>query len=137
MHMHPVFWDPFPFVHPVYWPGFWFYCNSYWYDYGVRNVTVVREYVKENYNTDLVTYVISGDVMFALTRGDGDKHYIQVFDKKDNMLTEQEIPAAYCEMAIDKDNGGCWLMKDGGADPLLFFYDTQEGKLLIYEEDRK
>ena len=136
LHMHPIYWDPFPFVHPIYWPGFWFYCNSYWYDYGVRNVTVVREYVKENYNTDLVTYVISDEVMFALTRGDNDKHYLQVFDKKDNMLTEQEVPSTYCEMSIDKDNGGCWLMKSGGEDPLLFFYDTQEGKLLIYEEDR-
>ena len=131
VHMRPIFWDPVPF-HVHYWPGFWSYCYGYWHDYRVSDIVVVREYVREKYNTDLVTYVISGDYMYALAEDDGDV-YLQVFDKGDNLLAQQKVSKKYCLMEVDKENGGCWIMKKNNKDPLLFLYN--DGELLIYEED--
>lgn len=131
IHMHPIFWDPVPF-HIHYWPGFWAYCHGYWHDYHVSDVVVVREYVREKYNTDLVTYVMSDNIMYALTRSDGDT-YLQVFDKEDNLLAQQKVSDKYVLMEIDKENGGCWIMKKKNKDPLLFLYN--DGELLIYEAD--
>ncbi len=131
VHCHPIYWDPLPPRH-WYWPGFWMYCNSYWYDYHVTDVVVVREYVKDTYKVDIVTYGISGDIMYAIVKDGGDT-YLQVYDKDDHLLAEQKIHRKYCNMVIDADNGGCWISKKGDKDPLLFIW--ADGKLLIYEED--
>lgn len=131
VHMHPIFWDPVPF-HVHYWPGFWGYCHGYWHDYAVSDIVVVRQYVRENYNTDLITYVMSDNYMYALTKSDGDT-FLQVFDKDDNLLAQQKVSDKYCIMELDKENGGCWIMKNKNKDPLLFLYN--DGELLIYEED--
>ena len=131
VHCHPIYWDPLPPRH-WYWPGFWMYCNSYWYDYHVTDVVVVREYVKDTYKVDIVTYGISGDIMYAIVKDGGDT-YLQVYDKEDHLLAEQKIHRKYCNMVIDADNGGCWISKKGDKDPLLFIW--ADGKLLIYEED--
>ena len=131
VHCHPLFGDPIP-PRPWYWPGFWHYCNSYWYDYHVTDVVVVRDYVKETYKVDIVTYGISGDIMYAIVKDNGDT-YLQVYDKDDHLLAEQKINKRYCNMVIDSDNGGCWISKKDEKDPLLFIWS--EGKLLIYEAD--
>lgn len=131
IHMHPIFWDPVPF-HVHCWPGFWAYCHGYWHDYHVSDVVVVREYVREKYDTDLITYVMSDNIMYALSRADGDT-YLQVFDKDDNLLAQQKVSDKYILMEIDKENGGCWIMKKKNKDPLLFLYN--DGELLIYEAD--
>ena len=133
VHCHPLYWDPFP-PRAFYWPGFWLYCNSYWYDYHVSDVVVVREYVKESYKMDLITYAISGDYMYALV-DDPDGHtYIQIYDQNDKLLAEQQVSRKYCKMEVDQQNGGCWIMKKRDKDPLLFFYTS--GELLIYEADK-
>ncbi|MBQ0015561.1 MAG: hypothetical protein KBT04_01070 [Bacteroidales bacterium] len=134
VHCHPIFWDPMPYRH-LYWAGFWGFCYGYWDNYAVRDIVVVKDYVRENYGADLVTYVISGDYMYALTIGEDGNTYIQIFDKTDNLLAEQQVNKKYCQMEVDKENGGCWLMKKRGKDPLLFFYN--DGELLIYEADDK
>ena len=131
VHCHPIFWDPIP-PRPWYWPGFWVYCNSYWYDYHVTDVVVVHDYVEKTYNVDLVTYGISGDIMYAIVRDGGDT-YLQVYDKDDHLLAEQKINRKYCNMVIDAENGGCWISKKNNKDPLLFIW--ADGQLLIYEED--
>ena len=131
VHCHPLFWDPLP-LRPWYWPGFWMYCNSYWYDYHVTDVVVVRQYVQDTYHVDMVTYGISGDIMYAIVR-DGGNTYLQVYDKDDHLLAEQKINRKYCNMVIDSDNGGCWISKKNNKDPLLFIW--ADGQLLIYEED--
>ena len=131
VHCHPIFWDPLP-PRPWYWPGFWLYCNSYWYDYHVTDVVVVRDYVQNKYNVDLVTYGISGDIMYAIVRDGGDT-YLQVYDKDDHLLAEQKINRKYCNMVIDSENGGCWISKKNEKDPLLFIW--ADGQLLIYEAD--
>ena len=131
VHCHPIFWDPIA-PRPWYWPGFWHYCNSYWYDYHVTDVVVVRDYVRDTYKVDIVTYGISGDIMYAIVRDDGDT-YLQVYDNNDHLLAEQKINKKYCNMVIDPENGGCWISKPGDKDPLLFIWS--EGRLLIYEAD--
>lgn len=131
VHCHPIFWDPLP-PRPWYWPGFWVYCNSYWYDYHVTDVVVVHDYVQEKYNVDLVTYGISGDIMYAIVRDGGDT-YLQVYDKDDHLLAEQKINRKYCNMVIDSENGGCWISKKHEKDALLFIW--ADGQLLIYEAD--
>ena len=131
VHCHPIFWDPLP-PRPWYWPGFWLYCNSYWYDYHVTDVAVVQRYVQDTYHVDMVTYGISGDIMYAIVR-DGGETYLQVYDKDDHLLAEQKINRKYCNMVIDADNGGCWISKKHDKDPLLFIW--AEGQLLIYEAD--
>jgi hypothetical protein len=131
VHCHPIYWDPLPPRH-WYWPGFWHYCNSYWYDYHVTDVVVVRDYVKETYKVDIVTYGISGDIMYAIVKDGGDT-YLQVYDKDDHLLAEQKINRKYCNMVIDAENGGCWISKKHDKDPLLFIW--ADGKLLIDEED--
>ena len=131
VHCHPIFWDPLP-PRPWYWPGFWHYCNSYWYDYHVTDVVVVHDYVQSKYNVDLVTYGISGDIMYAIVR-DGGTTYLQVYDKDDHLLAEQKINRKYCNMVIDSENGGCWISKKNEKDPLLFIW--ADGQLLIYEAD--
>ncbi len=131
VHCHPLFWDPLP-LRPWYWPGFWLYCNSYWYDYHVTDVVVVRDYVKETYNVDMLTFGISGDVMYAIVR-DGGETYLQVYDKEDHLLAEQKIHRKYCNLVIDAESGGCWISKKHEKDPLLFLW--ADGKLLIYEAD--
>ncbi|MBP5341143.1 MAG: hypothetical protein J6Y52_02130 [Bacteroidales bacterium] len=131
VHCHPLFWDPLP-PRPWYWPGFWLYCNSYWYDYHVTDVVVVRRYVQDTYNVDMVTYGISGDIMYAIVR-DGGETYLQVYDKNDHLLAEQKINRKYCNMVIDSENGGCWISKKHDKDPLLFIW--ADGQLLIYEAD--
>ena len=131
VHCHPIYWDP---IAPRlwYWPGFWHYCHSYWYDYHVTDVVVVRDYVRNTYNVDIVTYGISGDIMYAIVRDGGDT-YLQVYDNSDHLLAEQKINRKYCNMVIDPENGGCWISKPGDKDPLLFIW--AEGQLLIYEAD--
>ena len=131
VHCHPIYWDPIV-PRAWYWPGFWHYCNSYWYDYHVTDVVVVRDYVRDTYKVDIVTYGISGDIMYAIVRDDGDP-YLQVYDNNDHLLAEQKINKKYCNMVIDPDNGGCWISKPGDKDPLLFIW--AEGRLLIYEAD--
>ena len=134
VHCHRLFWDPFP-PRPYFWPGFWFYCNNYWYDYHVTDVVVVREYARNTYNVDLITYAISGDYMYALVNDPDGHTYLQIFDKNDKLLAEQQVSRKYCKMQIDPENGGCWIMKKRDKDPLLFFY-TPDGQLLIYEADK-
>jgi hypothetical protein len=131
VHCHPVFWDPLP-LRPWYWPGFWHYCNSYWYDYHVTDVVVVRQYVQDTYNVDMITYGISGDIMYAIVR-DGGETYLQVYDKDDHLIAEQKIHRKYCNLVIDAESGGCWISKKHDKDPLLFLWS--DGQLLIYEAD--
>jgi len=131
VHCHPIFWDPLP-PRPWYWPGFWHYCNSYWYDYHVTDVVVVRQYVQDTYHVDMITYGISGDIMYAIVR-DGGSTYLQVYDQNDHLLAEQKINRKYCNMVIDAENGGCWISKKHEKDPLLFIW--ADGQLLIYEAD--
>ena len=131
VHCHPIFWDPIP-PRPWYWPGFWHYCNSYWYDYHVTDVVVVRNYVQDTYHVDMVTYGISGDIMYAIVR-DGGSTYLQVYDKDDHLLAEQKINRKYCNMVIDSENGGCWISKKHNKDALLFIW--ADNQLLIYEAD--
>ena len=131
VHCHPIYWDPIV-PRAWYWPGFWHYCNSYWYDYHVTDVVVVRDYVRDTYKVDIVTYGISGDIMYAIVKDDGDT-YLQVYDNNDHLLAEQKINKKYCNMVIDPENGGCWISKPGDKDPLLFIW--AEGRLLIYEAD--
>ena len=134
VHCHPLFWDPFP-PRPYFWPGFWLYCNSYWYDYHVTDVVVVKEYVRETYGMDMITYAISGDYMYALVNDPDGHTYLQIYDQNDKLLAEQQVSRKYCKMQVDPENGGCWIMKKRDKDPLLFFY-TAEGQLLIYEADK-
>ena len=131
VHCHPIYWDPIV-PRAWFWPGFWHYCNSYWYDYHVTDVVVVRDYVRDTYKVDIVTYGISGDIMYAIVKDDGDT-YLQVYDNNDHLLAEQKINKKYCNMVIDPENGGCWISKPGDKDPLLFIW--AEGRLLIYEAD--
>ena len=133
VHCHRLYWDPFP-PRLIVWPGFWGYCNSYWYDYHVTDVVVVRNYARETYNVDLITYAISGDYMYALVNDPDGHTYIQVYDQNDKLLAEQQVSRKYCKMEIDPENGGCWIMKKRDKDPLLFLY-TEDGQLLIYEAD--
>ena len=131
VHCHPIIWDPLP-PRPWYWPGFWHYCNSYWYDYHVTDVVVVRDYVQETYKVDMITYGISGDIMYAIVKDHGDT-YLQVYDKDDHLLAEQKIHRKYCNMVIDSENGGCWISKKHNKDALLFIW--ADNQLLIYEAD--
>ncbi|MBR1849993.1 MAG: hypothetical protein IJ789_01320, partial [Bacteroidales bacterium] len=131
VHCHLIYWDPIP-PRPWYWPGFWGYCNSYWYDYHVTDAVAVREYVKRTYSVDMLDYAMSGDLMYALVK-DGSNVYIQIYDRDDHLLAEQKVHRKYCKIAVDSENGGCWIMKKKDKDPLLFFY--AEGELLIYEAD--
>lgn len=132
IHMHPIFWDPFlPPV--VYWPGLWGYCVGYWAGRSCTDVVVVREYVKETHHVNMISYVMSGDLMYALIEDEKGDTYMRVFDKNDNMLAQHPVSGKYCTAQIDENNGGCWIMKKGDKDPLLFLYS--EGELLIYEAD--
>lgn len=134
VHCHQLYWDPFV-PRPLFWPGFWVYCDSYWYDYHVSDIVVVREYAHENYGIDLVCYAMSGNYMYALVNDPDGHTYIQIYDKEDKLLAEQQVSRKYCKMEVDPENGGCWIMKKNDKDPLLFFY-TEDGQLLIYEADK-
>lgn len=131
-HVHICPWDPYIY-HPWHWPGFWLYCNTYWYDYHCTDVIVVREYVQQTYNTQLVAYAMSGDMMYALVVAPDGDTYLQVYDKDDRVLAEQRVSKKYIKMEIDRENGGCWILKKKDKDPMLFLY--QDGKLLIYEAE--
>lgn len=133
IHMHPIFWDPLLPLRPLFWPGFWLYCNSYWYDYHVTDVVVVNRYVKDTYNVDMVSYAVSGDILYAIVNDSDGKTYLQVFDKNDKLLAEQEISKKYVKTEIDRENGGCWIFKKHDKEPMLFLYT--DGELLIYEAD--
>jgi len=130
---HQIYWDPFP-PRPYYWPGFWVYCDSYWYDYHVTDIVVVREYMHETYNMELVAYAISGEYMYALINDKDGHTYLQVYDKNDKLLAEQQVSHKYIKMEVDPQNGGCWIMKKRDRDALLFLYC--DGQLLIYEAER-
>ncbi len=131
VHCHPIYWDPIP-PRPWYWPGFWVYCNSYWYDYHVTDVVVVRDYVRRTYNVDMIDYAMTEDLMYCLVEDRGDV-YLQIYDRSDKLLAEQRVNRKYCRVAVDSENGGCWIMKKKDKDPLLFIY--AQGELLIYEAD--
>lgn len=132
IHMRPVYWHPLP-PRPIFWPGFWVYCNSYWYDYHVTDVVVVHKYIHDTYNVDMVSYAISGDLMYAIVNDVDGNTYLQVFDQNDKMLAEQKISRKYIKTEIDRENGGCWIFKKRDKDPMLFLYTN--GELLIYEAD--
>lgn len=132
VHCHPLYWDPWPCRH-WYWPGFWVYCNTYWYDYHPTDVVIVREYARQNYNIDLLSYVMSGDLMYALVQDPDGHNYIQVYDKSDKLLAEQQVSRKYIKMELDTQNGGVWIFKKRDRDALMFLYS--DGQLLIYEAD--
>lgn len=132
IHCHSIYWDPCC-IHHHHWPGFWCYCNNYWYDYHTTDVIVVREYVHQNYGVEMLDYVISGEYMYALIVDPDGQTYLQVFDQSDKLIAEQQVHKKYRKIELDRDNGGCWIMKKGDKDPLLFIYT--EGQLLIYEAD--
>ncbi len=132
IHMHPHPWHRAHFV-PTCWPGFYHYCSNYWYDYHVTNSVVVTNYVRENYNANLVNYIISGNLMYAIIDDVDGNTYLKVFDSNDNLLAVQEISRRYITMEVDRENGGCWIFKKKGKDPMLFLYI--DGELLIYEAD--
>lgn len=132
VHCRPIYWDPWPCRH-WHWPGFWMYCNTYWYDYHPTDVVVVREYARTNYNIDLLSYVMSGDLMYALVQDPDGHNYIQVYDKNDKLLAEQRVSRKYIKMELDRQNGGVWILKKRDKDPLMFLYS--DGQLLIYEAD--
>ncbi len=132
IHCHMLYWDPCC-IHHWHWHGFWGYCNSYWYDYHVSDVVVVRNYVRNTYKLDLVTYAMGGEYLYCIVNDVDGRTYLQVYDKSDNLLAEQKINRRYCKMQIDPQNGGCWIMKKRDKDPLLFLY--ADGQLLIYEAD--
>ena len=132
MHMHCVYWDPCPHRY-VYWPGFWVYCNDYWYDYHTTNYIVVRDHARNSYGIDLVSYAISGDLMYALVNETDGNTYLQVYDNQDKLLAEQKVNRKYIKCEIDRENGGCWIFKKGDKDPLLFIFT--DGQFLIYEAD--
>lgn len=145
--MHPVFYHPIHhghchvhvcpwdccIYHHWHWPGFWLYCNTYWYDYHCTDVYVVRQYVQQTYNTELVAYAVSGDLMYALVKGQDGDTYLQVYDQNDKVLAEQRVSSKYVKMEVDRENGGCWILKKKDKDPMLFIY--QDEKLLIYEAE--
>jgi hypothetical protein len=133
VHCHRLYWDPF-IPRDYFWPGFWLYCDSYWYDYHVTDVVVVREYVRDTYKLDLITYAFSGDYMYALVNDPDGHTYLQIYNREDKLLAEQRVSRKYCKIEVDPENGGCWIMKKRDKDPLLFFY-TEDGQLLIYEAD--
>ncbi|KWW29344.1 MAG: hypothetical protein AUK63_1566 [bacterium P3] len=131
VHMRPLYWDPFlPAV--VYWPGMWSFCVGYWAGSGCTNEVVVREYVSNTHHVDMISYAISGDLMYALVRDGGDT-YLRVFDKADNLLAQHPVHRKYSTLTVDPENGGCWIMKKRDKDPMLFLY--VDGELLIYEAD--
>lgn len=131
IHMRPIYWDPFlPPV--VYWPGLWSFCVGYWAGSSCSDYTVVHEYVSNTHHVDMIGYAISGDLMYALVKDDGET-YLRVFDKADNLLAQHPVHKKYTTLTIDADNGGCWIMKKNDKDPLLFLY--ADGQLLIYEAD--
>lgn len=132
-HCHQIFWDPIP-PRPFYGPGFWTYCNSYWFDYHVTDIVVVRQYVEEKYNMNLLSYAISGDYMYALVHEPGKHTYLQIYDKNDKLLAEQQVSRKYIKLEVDPQNGGCWIMKKKDKDPLLFLYLND--RLFIYEADK-
>jgi hypothetical protein len=132
-HYHQIYWDPCP-PRLYYWPGFWGYCHSYWFDYHVTDIVVVRLYLKDTYNMELVDYAISGEYMYALIN-DSDGHtYLQIYDKNDKLLAEQQVSHKYKKIEVDSLNGGCWITKKRGKDALLFLY--ADGQLLIYEAEK-
>ena len=133
VHCHRLYWDPF-IPRAYFWPGFWVYCDSYWYDYHVTDVVVVREYVRDTYKLDLITYAFSGDYMYALVNDPDGHTYLQIYNREDKLLAEQRVSRKYCKIEVDPENGGCWIMKKRDKDPLLFFY-TEDGQLLIDEAD--
>ena len=132
IHMHPIVWHPAP-PRPLFWPGFWLYCNSYWYDYHVTDAIVVNRYVKETYNLEMISYVMSDDLMYAIVKDNSGDTYLQVYNKEDKLLAEHEISKKYIKTEIDRENGGCWIFKKKDKDPMLFIYSN--GELLIYEAD--
>lgn len=99
----------------------------------MTDVVVVHKYVHDTYNVDLVSYVVSGDLMYAIVNDVDGNTYLQVFDKNDKLLAEQEISRKYIKTEIDRENGGCWIFKKRDKDPMLFLY--VDGELLIYEAD--
>mgnify|MGYP004444372989 FL=1 len=127
-HVHSCYWDPCIYHH-WYWPGFWVYCNTYWYDYHCTDVIVVRKYVEQTYGTELIAYAVSGDIMYALVKAPDADTYLQVYDKEDRVVAEQKVSNKYIKMEIDRENGGCWILKRNDKDPMLFIYS--DGKLLI------
>lgn len=131
-HVHLCAWDPCIY-HCWHWPGFWHYCHTYWYDYHVTDVVVVREYVRQNYGTEIITYAISGNYMYALVEAPDGDTYLQVYDENDRVLAEQKVSRKYKKMEIDRENGGCWILKNKDKDPMLFIY--ADGKLTIYEAE--
>ena len=105
---------------------------GYWAGSVCSNDVAVSEYVSTTHHMKMTGYVISGDLMYALVE-DGGSTYLRVFDKADNLLAQHPVSSKYVTITLDKDNGGCWIMKKRDKDPLLFLYT--EGELLIYEAD--
>ena len=132
IHMHPIYWDPFlpPVIH---WGGFWGFCWGYWAGSYCTDVVVVREYVKETQKANLIDFVMTDDLMYALIEDADGETYLRVFDKDDNILAQHPVGRKYVKTTLDPDNGGCWIMKKKDKDPLLFIYSNNE--LLIYEAD--
>lgn len=118
IYMRPVYWDPWIWTTPVYWYGWWNYC----YTYPTHDIIVVKQYVKDTYQKDIIAYVVYNEYIYSIVKEDGDT-YLEIFSKDDELVFKHEINKKYNNLVVDNDSDGVWCLKKNDKDPLFIGHD--------------
>ena len=118
IYMRPVYWDPWVWSTPVYWYGWWNYC----YTYPTYDIVVVKQYVKDTYQKDIIAYVVYNEYIYSIVKEDGDT-YLEIFSKDDELVFKHEINKKYNNLVVDNDSDGVWCLKKNDKDPLFIGHD--------------
>ena len=84
IYMRPVYWDPWIWTTRVYWYGWWNYC----YTYPTHDIIVVKQYVKDTYNKEIVAYTVYNEYIYSIVKEDG-YTYLEIFSNEDDSSTNK------------------------------------------------
>ena len=125
IYMRPVYWDPWVWTAPVYWYGWWHYC----YTYPTHDIVVVRQYVKDTYDKEIIAYTVFNEFVYSIVKEDGNT-YVEIFSNTDELVFKHEISRKYNNIVADVESDGVWLLKKNDKDPLFIGHDDS---FYIYE----
>lgn len=125
IYMRPVYWDPWIWPTKIYWYGWWNYC----YTYPTHDIIVVKQYVKDTYNKEIIAYTVYNEYIYSIVKEDG-YTYLEIFSNEDELVYKHSLSRKYIDIVADTESDGVWILKKNGKDPIFVGHDDT---FYIYE----
>lgn len=127
IYMRPAYWDSWIWPTRVYWYGWWNYC----YTYPTNDIIVVKQYVRDTYNKEIIAYTVYNEYIYSVVKEDG-YTYLEIFSNEDELVYKHSLNRKYIDIVADAESDGVWILKKNGKDPIFVGHDDT---FYIYETD--